>query len=493
LAPNTYTVTLTVRDDKLLPASQSTTATVAPSQPPVADAGGPYTGSVDTLTQFNGEGSSDADGIVQYDWDFGDGTTATDAPSIPTHTYLATGDFPVILTVTDGSGDKDSDDTLATISVGNQKPTADAGAPVEGVVGELVTFDGTASFDPDGTIQYDWDYGDGSDWDIDAGPTPDHTYNRSGPYTPTLRVTDDLGAVDYDGTGADINPDNVAPVADANSPYSASTVGLSVNFNGSGSSDPVGAAVSFDGTASSDPDGTIVHYDWDYGDGSPPDIDAGPTPSYAYSVAGTYDVILTVTDDQDVPDSTSTTANIGPVDLSGTVTDTGGTPLCSLVLASGQFMFTCNPNGPFSLRDLPRENDGSVKRQVYVDGFFPNVETLLSSVDETVTMTRANNCPDYNSFPDPGTFPESAGKRIDVSGTVLLQDTQTPVCAMVLGNGQFGFTCDSTGSYAANIPLDANGQYKLQVYADGFAPTIQHFDEFTTNVEVRLARAAECQ
>ena len=101
------------------------------------------------------------------------------------------------------------------------------------------------------------------------------------------------------------------------------------------------------------------------------------------------------------------------VDLTGTVEDAGGTPLCALALASGQFMFTCNPNGPYSLLDLPTEGDGTVKRQVYVDGVFP----------------------------------DSAGKRIDVSGTVLLHNTATPVCAMALGNGQFGFTCDGKGNY----------------------------------------------
>ena len=181
------------------------------------------------------------------------------------------------------------------------------------------------------------------------------------------------------------------------------------------------------------------------------------------------------------------------VDLTGTVEDASGTPLCALALASGQFMFTCNPNGPYSLLDLPTETDGSAKRQVYVDGFFPNVETLTGSTDETVVMTRAGNCPDYNSFPEPGVFPDSAGKRIDVSGTVLQQNTQTPVCAMVLGNGQFDFTCDGTGTYSGNIPLDTNGQYKLQVYAEGFAPMVQAFDEFSPTNEVRLARATECQ
>ena len=182
-----------------------------------------------------------------------------------------------------------------------------------------------------------------------------------------------------------------------------------------------------------------------------------------------------------------------PVDLTGTVEDADGTGLCALVLASGEFMFSCNPNGPFSLTDLPREGDGTVKRQVYVDGFFPEVDVLQGSMDETVVMTRASSCPDYNSFPDPSENPGSASKRIDISGTVLLQNTQTPVCAIVLANGQFGFTCDGTGNYSGNIPLDNNGQFKLQVYADGFAPMVQKFDEFSPNNDVRMARASECQ
>ena len=81
--------------------------------------------------------------------------------------------------------------------------------------------------------------------------------------------------------------------------------------------------------------------------------------------------------------------------------------------------------------------------------------------------------------------------RVPVSGKVMFGDT--PLCAMVLANGQFTFSCDGSGSYALNIPLDTNGQFKLQVYADGFAPTIQVFDEFRAINDVRMARAAECQ
>ena len=181
------------------------------------------------------------------------------------------------------------------------------------------------------------------------------------------------------------------------------------------------------------------------------------------------------------------------VDLSGTVKTAEGTGICAMVLASGQYMFSCDPVGVFSLTDLQRESNGTVKRQIYADGFFPKIDILTGSIIEDVVMTRSGTCPSYNTPYDPGVYPDAAGKRIDISGKVLLQNTPTPVCAMVLANGQFTFSCDGTGSYALNIPLDTNGQFKLQVYADGFAPTTQTFDEFQAMNDVRMARASECQ
>jgi hypothetical protein len=185
---------------------------------------------------------------------------------------------------------------------------------------------------------------------------------------------------------------------------------------------------------------------------------------------------------------------LDPVDLSGTIRTATGQDICAMVLASGQYMFSCNPWGDFSLADLPRESDGTVKRQIYADGFFPRIDRLVdTSLDELVVMTRSGNCPNYNTPYSPGIYPGSAGNWIDISGFIRLQNTQTPVCAMVLANGQHMFSCDGTGSYNLHIPLDGNGQFKLQVYADGFAPAIQWFDEFSTNNTVKMARAIECQ
>jgi len=183
----------------------------------------------------------------------------------------------------------------------------------------------------------------------------------------------------------------------------------------------------------------------------------------------------------------------GPVGVSGTVKTTNGQGICAMVLASGRYMFSCNPVGVISLTDLQREPDGTVKRQIYADGFFPKIDVLTGSTNDAVVMTRSGTCPNYNTPYDPGVFPDSAGKRIDISGKVLLQDSQTPICAMVLANGQYMFSCDGTGNYALNIPLDSNGQFKLQVYADGFAPITKKFDEFQPVNIIRMARAVECQ
>jgi hypothetical protein len=185
--------------------------------------------------------------------------------------------------------------------------------------------------------------------------------------------------------------------------------------------------------------------------------------------------------------------NTNPIEISGIVKTPNDVDICAIVLASGKYTFSCTPPGEFSLTDIPRHHIGTVKRQIYADGFFPKIDLLTDSSIDAVVMTRSGTCPSYNTLYDPGYAPGSAGKWIYISGKVLQQFSQIPVCAMVLANGQYIFSCDGTGSYILKIPLDTNGQFKLQVYAHGFAPTIQFFDEYKTTNNVRMARPAECQ
>ena len=69
-------------------------------------------------------------------------------------------------------------------------------------------------------------------------------------------------------------------------------------------------ACSFSGSTSSDPDGTIVAYDWTFGDG---EAASGVTASHTYNEAGTFTVGLTVTDDDDATDATSTPLTVSDV------------------------------------------------------------------------------------------------------------------------------------------------------------------------------------
>ncbi len=67
--------------------------------------------------------------------------------------------------------------------------------------------------------------------------------------------------------------------------------------------------IDFDGGGSDDPDGSIVSYDWDFGDGT---FGAGVAPSHAYAAAGSYDVSLTVTDDQGATDQVEQMVAVQP-------------------------------------------------------------------------------------------------------------------------------------------------------------------------------------
>lgn len=69
-----------------------------------------------------------------------------------------------------------------------QAPTANAGGPYNAYLSQPVTFNGSASSDPNGyTLNYNWNFGDGT---TGTGATPTHTYSSAGSFTITLTVDD---------------------------------------------------------------------------------------------------------------------------------------------------------------------------------------------------------------------------------------------------------------------------------------------------------------
>ncbi|GEM_PF-2327237 len=189
-----------------------------PNVDPTADAGGPYSGNAGLAATLDGSNSFDSDGsIVDYAWDFGDGTTGSGAS--PSHTWGFEGTYTITLTVTDDEGATDVDST--SIAVGpalpNQAPTADAGGPYSAIEGNAAILNGSSSSDSDGSIvDYAWDFGDGS---TGSGSTTSHTWAAAGTYTITLTVTDDDGATDVDSTSITVT---AQPACDATGTLSGS-------------------------------------------------------------------------------------------------------------------------------------------------------------------------------------------------------------------------------------------------------------------------------
>jgi len=168
--------------------NSATTKTPPPTPlPPVANAGGPYTGSVGTAISFNGTASTDPQGqALTYAWNFGDNTTGTGVTS--NHTYTAAGTYTVSLTATDTSNLTGTATAKVTVTAALQPPVANAGGPYTGSVGTTIGFNGTASSDPQGqALTYVWNFGDNTNG---TGARPSHTYTSAGAFSVTLTVTD---------------------------------------------------------------------------------------------------------------------------------------------------------------------------------------------------------------------------------------------------------------------------------------------------------------
>jgi uncharacterized repeat protein (TIGR01451 family) len=118
----------------------------------------------------------------------------------------------------------------------NQPPIASAtGTPTNGPAPLTVTFNGSASSDPEGgPLTYAWDLdGDGA-FDDSTAVQPSYTYMQPGTYNARLRVTD---AQNQSATSAPvvISADNTPPTATIDGPVAGTTweVGERIFFSGS--------------------------------------------------------------------------------------------------------------------------------------------------------------------------------------------------------------------------------------------------------------------
>ncbi len=195
-APGSYTVTLTVTDDRGLTASISKSVSVATTaNPTAAFAVSPGSPVVNDKVYFNAALSTAAVGrtIVRYDWDYGSGRQ--DSGQIVWQVYTERGDYTVVLTVTDDAGNKGS--TTKTITVGGAGITAAfTFTPATPTINNTVYFSAATSSATKGISSYAWDFGDGS---TGSGVSTSHVFHCPGgpsmvPFVVQLTVKDSAGS-----------------------------------------------------------------------------------------------------------------------------------------------------------------------------------------------------------------------------------------------------------------------------------------------------------
>jgi heat shock protein HslJ len=295
--PGQYDITLTVTDQNGLSDSASLRIEIFPREepqdPPTAVIEGPTEAVVGQDVTFQGGNSiPGSTPIVVYAWGVdgveprGGGadirfTTRFDQP----------GQYEVSLTVTDQNGLSNTSSLIITVSEEPpaEGPTAVIEGPSQAFVGEDVTFQGGNSIPGSSPIVV---YA----WGID-GPQPASApdvsfttrFDQPGLYNVTLTVTDQ-----NDLSNSSSLPIEVIAPEEPDTPPTAVIAGpdqASVNEQ-----------VTFDGGNSIPGSGAIVAYDWDFGNGASGN---GPSASTAYESPGSYQVSLTVTDENGLSNGTS--------------------------------------------------------------------------------------------------------------------------------------------------------------------------------------------
>ncbi|MDG4551172.1 MAG: hypothetical protein P9F19_17525 [Candidatus Contendobacter sp.] len=157
--------------------------------------------------------------------------------------------------------------------------------------------------------------------------------------------------------------------------------------------------------------------------------------------------------------------------LTGSITREGA-PLCALVLANGQSMFTCGgslPKGDFDLT-VPLDD----QRQITLFGFSAGLLPYQQTFGPDALPVSANVTGSATSCSIPKvTYTTTAASqgKFRITGSITHDDA--PLCALVLANGQSMFTCGDPlgkGSFDLTVPPDDQGKITLFGFVAGLEP-----------------------
>ncbi|KAA8478498.1 gliding motility-associated-like protein [Arcticibacter tournemirensis] len=209
-ASGTYTVTLTVTTDSGCSSITSAPLTVTIYKKPTP--GFSVSGNcADQKVVFTDLSVSEEGNIVQWAWDFGDGTTDTLLSGTPREHVYPAGTYSVKLTVLTDKGCKH--DVLQNVEI-SPSPVADFSLP------GICSFDNaqftnlsTIADHTEASFQYEWDFGDVASGALNRSTQrdPQHRYSIPGEYTATLTVTSGKGCLTTVSKTFIVNGSNPVP------------------------------------------------------------------------------------------------------------------------------------------------------------------------------------------------------------------------------------------------------------------------------------------
>ena len=417
--PGTYVATLTVTDNKgaVGTASQTITVTPPPNQSPSgAITATPATGSAPLLVQLSSAGSVDPDGaITGYSWNFGNGTTSTN-PN-PSAIYNTAGVFTVQLTVTDNQGATSVRSQTITVNPTNIAPVPVISASTfNGPAPLTINFNGAGSSDADGSIvTYAWNFGNGQ---TATGPLTSAAFAQ-GSYIVRLTVTDNRGTSRNTTVTVVAGTTNVRPVAVITALPTSGPAPLLVQLGSAGSNDP---------------DGSITGYAWDFGNGQ---TATGTTTQANYTVAGTFTVRLTVTDNRGATTSSTETIVVDP--------PAAPRDRVRLQYTGGLNYSFDGATGGTGLR-VQRDAFGITS----VSGSAPYAGAGNSSATVSVNLTRFII---FNAFSGTVTVNDPQNGMNNVTTTLFLSSLSSPSATAARGAG-IGSLTNPTRNYGMNFTID---------------------------------------
>jgi hypothetical protein len=248
--PGVYSVSVTVSDGAIESEAATTTVEVLPGLGADSLSVTPSCGDGGTQITVRGLAKAPSASLLDGGWDLAEGPlrpadvelvlpwgSASATPVAATLVFERTLTVPAAIASGEHTiavaGGPGASFVIPCPAAGDQRPLADAGGPLYGGgVDKPVTFDGSASRDPEGeALAFAWDFGDGT---TGTGARPRHSYAAAGVYFVTLVVNDGrhdsaLGIGTHSYALALVTADGVPPTTTASASPAANAAGWNRN------------------------------------------------------------------------------------------------------------------------------------------------------------------------------------------------------------------------------------------------------------------------